>query len=157
MSASKVPDVLAGGIVLLESVLDPAIVFDGPEPTGEAPPVAVCWGYDGNPGGPHVAVQNWSQTDIGIPVGAQRRQESFEVVAAVFAETGDEDIPPRRAAAFAALATIEAAIRSAQLTAWGLTAPAQVEFRSGTLFQEPRGDGLRIRLPFIVAVSQVRI
>lgn len=154
---TQVPDVMAAGIVLLGSVLGPAIVYDGPQGKEESPQVAVTWGWDGNPNGSRVAVQNWTQTFVGIGTGAGRRDESFEVLGAVYAETGDDEIPARRAAAFATLATVEAMIRTSPLSAWGLTAPALVEFRSGTLYQEPRGDGLLIRLPFIVACSRIRI
>lgn len=155
METSKVPAALTALVGGLETVLDPAIVFDGPEVTGAVPAVAVIVGYDGDADGDMRAVENWTQDWIGL--GAQRKEEAFDVVCCVVAFSGDTSIAAKRLAVFATFATVETYLRTAALAALGLAAPALAEFSAGEFYQEPTGNGLQCRIPFTVSVSHVRI
>jgi hypothetical protein len=152
---SRVPAALDALVAALEAVLDPGIVYDGPELTGDTPPVAVCVGYDGDPEGDMRAVENWAQTFVGL--GAQRREESFDILGCVVAFSGDTTVKDKRDAVFATFGTAETALRAAANQALGLGAPAQAEFTSGEFYQEQTTQGLQSRIPWTISVSHVRI
>lgn len=155
-STTRVPAAIDALVTALEAVLDPGIVYDGPELTGDAPPVVVCVGYDGDPEGDMRAVENWAQTWLPA-LGQQRREESFDVLGCVIAFSGDTSVKDRRDAVFATFGTFETAIRAAANVALGLGAPAQAEFSAGEFYQEQTGSGLQGRIPWRVSVSRVRI
>ena len=155
MSSSQVPTAVSNLVAALEAAVGAAIVFDGPEIVGDVPPVAVIVGYDGNPEGDMRAVENWTQDWIGL--GAQRKDEAFDIVCCVVAFSGDTTVADKRAAVFATFATVESTLRTATLAALGLAAPALAEFSAGEFYQEQTGSGLQCRIPFTVSVSHVRI
>lgn len=151
MSSSRVPAAIDALVAALEAALDPATVFDGPELTGDTPAVAVCVGYDGDPGGDMSAVENWSQDWAGL--GAQRKAEEFDVVGCVIASSGDTSVKTRRDAVFATFATVETALRQAANVGLGLPQYTEAQFVSGGFFQEQGPSGLQARIPFFVHVK----
>lgn len=155
MSSSQVPAAISALVAALETALGAAIVFDGPEITGDIPAVAVIVGYDGDAEGDFRAVENWSQEYVGL--GALRKEEGFDILGCVVAFTGDTTIADKRASVFATFATVETTLRTATLAGLGLAAPALAEFSAGEFYQEQTGSGLQCRIPFIVSVSHVRI
>jgi hypothetical protein len=155
VSTSQVPAAITALVAALESVLDPGIVYDGPELTGDVPPVAVCVGYDGDPEGDMRAVENWVQTWAGL--GAQVKDESFDILGCVIAFSGDTAITTKRAQVFATFGTVETALRTATLATLGLTAPAMAAFVAGEFYQEQTVNGLQCRIPWVISVSYVRI
>ena len=148
------PAAITALVAALEAVLDPGIVYDGPELTGDAPPVVVCVGYDGDPEGDFRAVENWVQTWLAA-LGQQRREESFDIVGCVVAFSGDTDIAAKRAQVFTTFAAVETVLRS--LGDMGFGSPAQVEFSGGEFYQEQTLSGLQCRIPWRVSVIRVRI
>jgi hypothetical protein len=155
MATSAVPTALSNLVAALEAVLDPGIVYDGPELTGDVPPVVVCVGYDGDPAGDMRAVENWRQTWAGL--GAQVKDESFDVLGCVIAFSGDTTVASKRAQVFATFGVVETALRTATLVSLGLTGPALAEFVAGEFYQEQTTSGLQCRIPWVVSVSHVRI
>jgi hypothetical protein len=155
MATSAVPAAITALVAALESVLDPGIVYDGPELVGDLPPVAVCVGYDGDPEGDMRAVENWVQTWAGL--GAQVKDESFDILGCVVAFSGDTAIGAKRAQVFAAFGTVETTLRTATLATLGLTAPAMAQFVAGEFYQEQTANGLQCRIPWVVSVTHVRI
>lgn len=155
MATSAVPTTITALVAVLETVLDPGIVYDGPEITGEAPPVVVCVGYDGNPDGDFRAVENWQQTWAGL--GAQRKDESFDIVGCVVAFSGDVTIGDKRSQVFATFGAVETALRAATTTSLGLAAPAMAQFTAGEYYQEQTTGGLQCRIPWTISVTHARI
>lgn len=156
MATSRVPATLTALVAAFEAVLDPSIVYDGPEITGEVPPVAVCVGYDGDPDGDMRAVENWTQTWAGLGQGG--KYEAFDVLGCVIAFSGETTIVDKRAAVFATFATVETVVRPPSLpAALGLSSPAMAEFAAGEFYQEQTTGGLQCRIPFTVSFSRVRI
>ena len=143
-------------VAALEAVLDPATVYDGPELTGDAPPVVVCVGYDGDPGGDMRAVENWTQT-WSASLGQQKREEQFDILGCVIAFTGDTGVKDRRDAVFTTFGVLETAVRAAANVALGLPSPAVAEFSAGEFYQEQTAGGLQGRIPWRVSVRRVRI
>lgn len=155
MATSAVPATITALVAAIEAVIDPATVFDGPELTGELPPVAVCVGYDGDPTGDMRAVENWSQDYVGL--GAQRKDEAFDILGCVVAFSGETTIADKRTQVFATFGQVETVLRASLLSALGLTAPAIAQFTGGEYYQEQTPSGLQCRIPFTVSVSHVRI
>jgi len=155
MITSQVPAVLTALVAALEGALGANVVFDGPEIVGDVPPVAVCVGYDGDPEGDMRAVENWVQDWIGL--GAQRKEESFDILCCVIAFSGDITIADKRASVFTTFGVVESTLRNSALSALGLAAPAIAEFSSGEFYQEQTSAGLQCRIPFTVSVSHARI
>jgi hypothetical protein len=150
---TRVPDAIDALVAALETVLGSAMVFDGPEITGDAPPVVVCVGYDGDPDGDMQAVANWEQTFQGMQAGTQRRAEAFDVLGCVVAFSGDVDVKTRRDAVFATFGQVAAVLRAQINVGLGLPQPTRVEFASGSLFQEQTTGGMQARIPFTVHVE----
>lgn len=155
MTTSQVPAAITSLVSALEAALGATIVFDGPEIVGDVPAVAVIVGYDGDAEGDMRAVENWTQGYVGL--GAQRKEEAFDILGCVVAFTGDTTIADKRASVFATFATVESTLRTATLAALGLAAPAIAEFSAGEFYQEQTPGGLQCRIPFTVSVSHVRI
>lgn len=131
-----------------------ATVVDGPFLTGDDPETAVYVGYDGDPEGDFNATENWAQDWAGL--GAQRKNETFDIVGCVISWSGDVSVPERRATALAVLAAVESDLRAAANIGLGLPAPTVAAWASGQLFQEQGPKGLQARIPFSISV-QTRI
>lgn len=153
MSDSRVPDAIDALVAAWTTAMGPGVVFDGPQITGDIPPVAVCVGYDGDPEGDFEAVANWQQTWIGMQAGREVRSESFDIVCCLIAFSGDVDVRTRRLLATAAFGQLNASLRDPLNRGLGLPQPSTAEFSSGSLRQPQTGSGLEIRAPFSVHIE----
>jgi hypothetical protein len=154
VSASRVHDAITALVAALggtASVTALVTVYDGPVITGDTPETAVFVGYDADPGGPMAAVANWTQAWAAL--GAQRKDEQFDVLCAIVSWSGDVDVPTRRAAAVAALQVVGDTLRAAVNIGLGLPQPTIAAFTVGGLFQEQGPNGLQVRIPFTVTVK----
>jgi hypothetical protein len=157
VSTSTVPTVLAGLVTQLRAAVDPLTVFDGPEITGDVPPVAVIVGYNGDPDSEFRAVENWVQP-WAPGLGGGRKEEAFDVLGCVVAFSGDTTIGDKRTAVFATFAAVEGVLRPSTLPAvLGLPSPAAALFSAGEFYQEQTPGGLQCRIPFTVSITRVRI
>lgn len=134
-----------------------AAVVDGPLVGGDQTETRVYVGYDGDPDGDFNATENWSQDWAGL--GAQRKDESFDVVCAVWSFSGDLDVPARRQKALAVFSAVEDALRTPLNIGLGLPQPTVAWLSSAQLVQEPvravdsdQLIGLRARIPFSISV-----
>jgi hypothetical protein len=131
-----------------------ATVVDGPsEQATPMPGSYVFVGWDGDAGGDFAATENWEQDWAAL--GAQRKNESFDVVCAIVSGAGDPAVAARRQTALAILAAIESDLRAALNIGLGLPQPTIARLSSAQLIQE-WVDGLRARIPFSINV-QTRI
>lgn len=154
--ATRVNDAILAVVAALRagSTADLADVVDGPVLAGDDPETAVFVGYDGDPEGDMHATENWSQSWAGL--GAQRKDEAFDVVCSVVSWSGDDAVSTRRAVALAALAAVEDDLRGVLNIGLGLPQPTTAALVTGQLIQEPTSRGMQVRIPFAVSV-QTRI
>lgn len=139
--ASAVPGAIAALLQLLQAALD-CDVHDGPPVTG-ATLDYVCVGHDPS-GGPDAVEfdREWAA------LGAQRREERFDILCVAGASSGDLAMLDRRVRVFALLDAVEAAIRT-DFTLGGAVRIAQV-LGSGSLLQEQDEFGSTAALRFRV-------
>jgi hypothetical protein len=131
-----------------------ATVVDGPsEQATPMPGSYVFIGWDGDLAGDYNATENWEQDWAAL--GAQRKNESFDVVCAVVSGAGDPAVAARRQTALAILAAVESDLRAPLNIGLGLPQPTTARLSSAQLIQE-WVDGLRARIPFSISV-QTRI
>lgn len=149
---TRVHDAITATVAALQAgtTASLAAVVDGPFLTGEDPTSAVYVGYDGDPEGDFNATENWSQDWAGL--GAQRKNESFDIVGCVISWSGDVTVADRRATALAVLGAVESDLRAAANIGLGLPQPTTVMWASGQLFQEQGPRGLQARIPFSISV-----
>jgi len=150
VSTSRVPDAI-DAVVSALTAAGVTPVYDGPVITGDQPDVAVYVGYDGDPTGDMAATAGWSQSWAAL--GAQRKDEQFDVLCCVVAYSGETGVKARRDAVFATLADVEDALRTQVNIGLGLPQPTQAAFETGQLFQEQGPAGLQCRVPFVVSVK----
>jgi hypothetical protein len=156
MPGTRVDDAIGAIVTALRAGTTAALatVVDGP--SGEATPMPgsyVFVGWDGDREGDYNATEDWEQDWAGL--GAQRKDETFDVVCAVVSGSGDYNVAARRQDALAVLAAVETDLRSALNIGLGLPSPSFARLSSAQLIQEPV-DGLRARIPFSISV-QTRI
>lgn len=156
MPGTRVADAILAIVAALESGTTAALatVVDGP--SAEATPMPgsyVFVGWDGDREGDYNATEDWEQDWAAL--GAQRKNESFDVVCAVVSGSGDPRVAARRQTALAVLAAVETDLRSALNIGLGLPQPTFARLSSAQLIQEWE-DGLRVRIPFSINV-QTRI
>ena len=152
--SSRVHEAITAVVVALNA--DPAVtgqatVVDGPFITGDDPETAVYVGYDGDEDGDYNATENWSQEWAGL--GAQRKNESFDITCCVISWSGEVAVAARRQAALAVLGAVESTLRAAVNIGLGLPSPTVASWSSGQLFQEQGSNGLQARIPFRVHIE----
>lgn len=150
---TRVHDAITAVVAALNAdatVTGSAAVVDGPFITGDDPETAVYVGYDGDEDGDYNATENWTQEWAGL--GAQRKNETFDITCCVISWSGEVTVAARRQTALAVLAAVESALRSAVNIGLGLPQPTVATWSSGQLFQEQGANGLQARIPFTVSV-----
>lgn len=88
MAASRVPATLDALVSLAESTVTTATVYRGPFVTGN-PGNQLFIGYDGDPDGDFRAVVTDTEW---VGLGAERREERFEVMCAIVVTKGNADV-----------------------------------------------------------------
>lgn len=156
MPGTRVHDAINAIVAALNAGTTAALatVVDGP--SNEATPFPgsyVFVGWDGDREGDYNATEDWTQDWAGL--GAQRKDESFDVVCAVVSGSGDANVASRRQEALAVLAAVETDLRAPLNIGLGLPSPSFARLSSAQLIQE-WVDGLRARIPFSISV-QTRI
>jgi hypothetical protein len=141
--ASAIPGAVNGLLTLLTAALD-CDVHDGP-PVTAATPDYVCVGFD--PTGDEAVEfdREWAS------LGAQRREERFDVLCVAGTSSGDLSMLDRRTRVFGLLAAVETAV-AADLTLGGAVRDAQV-LGSGSLLQEQDEQGATAMVRFRVTCT----
>lgn len=137
---SAVPAAVTGLLALLTAALD-CDVHDGP-PVTAATPDYVCVGFDPAGGDAVEFTREW------VSLGAQRREEEFDVVCVAGTSSGDLSMSARRTRVFDLLDTIEAAVQ-ADLTLGAAVRVAHV-LGSGSLLQDQDEQGATAMVRFRV-------
>lgn len=155
MAASRVPETLTALHALAVTAMTGVTIGSQPNITVERGPYVSsdpgAWlfvGYDGDPGGDFRAVRADSEW---VGLGANRREERFEVACGITVTSGDGDVTAATEDAYALHAVFEAALRADP--SLGLTpTPFVAEVDAGDLWTMPHPAGLQVRLSFVVKV-----
>ena len=146
---SRVPTTLALLHTRAVTALAPiagAVAHRGPVITGDE----ADWlfiGFDGNPNGDFRAVSVASEW---VGLGAERREERFEVTCAVVVNNGNGDVNEASNRAYVLYDAFEAEIRTDP--SLGQTPVFYVAAAAGDLYTVPRPPSLQAWLPFVVRV-----
>lgn len=149
MTTSRVPAVLDALVSTLAAGLPDVTVYDGPylqRPDGDF----VCVGW--TPSGDVSA----NATQDFASLGAGRRTEIIEVACYADSFSGDVEIGPRRAAAYALVGEAEDALRADPTLGGAVTQPGWAHLTSHELYQEQTASGVAVGVTFRITV-QVRI
>lgn len=149
MGRSRVRPTLARiAEVFTAAVGDAGNVFRGPFVTGDIRP-SIWVGYDGDPEGDFKTAdpdQEWAG------VGNKARDEEFDIVCAVTALIGDQNIDLAWDAVDALLTIVEDALR-ADPSLGQTPTPYTAEYRAGPWYTEPTETGWQVRVVFYVHVK----
>lgn len=146
--SSSIPAALAQLVSIVDAATaDTVTVHDGEPVTAETPDW-VAIGYDPSSETAVDFDREWGA------IGQQRIEEDYSILCSLRSGSGDEGITARRAAAFALLDVVSAAV-AADPTLGGAVRVAAV-YGSGSLSQAETGTGAAAGIRFRVA-CQVRI
>lgn len=151
MTASRVPATLTAlhtlGRSAVAGLAAPAVqVYRGPFVTGD-PADALFIGYDGDPTGDFRSVRTDTEW---AGLGANSRDERFEVMCAVTRISGDADVEIATNRVYAIHAAFEAALRTDP--SLSQTPPFYAAADGGELWTMPHPSGLMVRLAFNIQV-----
>lgn len=143
---SRFPGTIDKVIEVLEAA--GLLVYDGIE---EVNSTADCVhiGWDGDPKGRFKAgdtKQEWAGT-----VGANRRDEEFDIICCAIATRGDNNVKFARDTVYDLLGTVEATLRANP--GLGFTSPYTAGVRPRETFMIPFNDGISARVVFTITVK----
>lgn len=144
MASSRAPATITALVAAVGAVIEHTV--DGPMVSSDFTD-AVFIGYDGNPRGDMLAVE---ETQEWAGLGQRRRGQDFAVICAATALSGEKNPSDARGRAYALLAQVEQVLRDNP--ALGFSPPFRAEIESGDLFIDQLTNGIQARLVFRVHV-----
>lgn len=145
MADSRIPATI-NALVALWSATG-ATVYDGPPLTADYSD-AVFVGYDGDPDGDY---EMGADDSDWAGLGAQRRNETFDIICSIVTLVGDDDIQLARENAYALYKLVSDALRAD--ISLGQAAPFVASLKGGPIFTAPGPDGWQCRKVFRVHVE----
>lgn len=146
--SSRIPAVIDALVTVFTTAVAPAVVYDGPVVTGDAPLSFLYVGYNGDPEGQMYAggsEPNWAG------LGAKKQNEPVNVQCVAVSRGNETTWKTVRDATFALITSVETALIGDPSI--GLSPPTTAELNTMQYFQASDGSFMEGRVVFTVLVN----